>query len=348
MARSAGLVADAAPMRARALFHVAEGRVEIRELALPALAAGEVLVRSRFSAISPGTEALIFRGAFPTDGALDARIAALQGGFAYPFRYGYALVGEVEATGPGVDEALAGTRVFAFHPHQDRAVVPLADCLAIPEGIAPEAALFLPQVETAVNLVLDGAPLVGERVLVFGQGVVGLLTAALLARFPLARLVGLEPLAWRREIAMQWGIPETVDPGRTDAWQALLSSLSGADLVFELSGDMRALDQAIEAAGFDARILVGSWYGANPRPLDLGGRFHRNRLRIVSSQVSTLGPALTGRWDRQRRLDLAWRMLAQLQPQRLVGEIFPLGRCAEAFEAVLARREGVMQVILEY
>lgn len=196
-ARSASPVVDAASVRARALFHVAERRVEVRELDLPALAAGEVLVRSRFSAISPGTEAMIFRGAFPTDAALDSRIAALQGGFTYPFRYGYALVGEVEATGPGVDQALAGSRVFAFHPHQDRAVVPLADCLAIPEGIAPQAALFLPQVETAVNLVLDGAPLVGERVLVFGQGVVGLLTAALLARFPLARLVGVEP-PWPR------------------------------------------------------------------------------------------------------------------------------------------------------
>src|SRR5690554_5926511 len=93
-ARSASPVVDAASVRARALFHVAERWVEVRELDLPALAAGEVLVRSRFSAISPGTEAMIFRGAFPTDAALDSRIVALQGGFTYPFRYGYALVGE--------------------------------------------------------------------------------------------------------------------------------------------------------------------------------------------------------------------------------------------------------------
>ena len=151
-------------MRAEALFHVAPREVEVRGIDLPAPAAGEVLIRSRCSAISPGTEAMVFAGAFPADAALDSRIAALKGGFSYPFRYGYALVGVVEATGTGVDEALVGTMVFAFHPHQDRAVVPLADCLAIPDGLTPEAAIFLPQVESALNFVMDGAPLVGEAV----------------------------------------------------------------------------------------------------------------------------------------------------------------------------------------
>ncbi|MFA7504313.1 MAG: zinc-binding alcohol dehydrogenase [Burkholderiaceae bacterium] len=335
-------------MRANAVFHVAERRVELRELDLPGPGAGELLVRSHCSAISPGTEALVFAGDFPADSALDARIASLRGGFDYPFRYGYALAGEVLAAGPGADDALVGTMVFAFHPHQDLAIVPLADCTPIPDGIAPEAALFLPQVETALNLVLDGAPLVGERVLVFGQGVVGLLTAALLLRFPLERLVAIEPLAWRRELAREWGVAETVDPGEPDSWAELLASLEGADLAFELSGNMGALDRAIEAAGFTGRIVVGSWYGARSRPLDLGGRFHRNRLRIVSSQVSTIDPVLAGRWDRRRRLDHAWRLLARLRPERLVSRSYPLARCAEAFEAVSSRDEGLMQVTLAY
>lgn len=335
-------------MRDNALFHVAAGRVESREVPLSAPGEGEVLIRSRCSAISSGTEAMIFGGAFPKGAALDSRIESLKGGFVYPFSYGYALVGEVAATGPGGDDSSIGSMLFAFHPHQDRVVVPLADCIAIPDGIAPEAALFLPQVETALNLVMDGAPLIGERVLVFGQGVVGLLTACLLQRFPLARLVAAEPLAWRRELAGQWGVPETVDPSDADRWRARLVSLDGADLVFELSGDMNALNQAIEAAGFDARIVVGSWYGARSQPLDLGGRFHRDRLRLISSQVSTLSPELTGRWDRRRRIELAWRLIAQLRPERLVGESFPLARCAQAFETVCARPQGVMQVIFRY
>lgn len=335
-------------MRASALYHVSERRVECREVALAAPGAGEVLIESRYSAISPGTEAMIFSGAFPKDAALDAAIGSLKGRFAYPFSYGYALVGKVSAVGPGVPEESIGRTCFAFHPHQDRAVVPLADCHRVPDGVPPEAALFLPQAEAALNLVMDGAPLIGERVLVFGQGVVGLLTAALLAEFPLERLVAAEPLAWRRELARSWGIEDTVDPTDTGSWQAALASLNGADLVFELSGSMPALNQAIEAAGFDSRIVVGSWYGAGTQPLDLGGRFHRNRLRLISSQVSTLNPALTGRWDKPRRIELAWRIVEQLQPQRLIAQSFPLASCQEAFEAVSARREGVMQVIFRY
>lgn len=335
-------------MRANALYHVAERRVECREVDLAAPGKGEVLVTSRCSAISPGTEAMIFNGAFPKNAPLDASIESLKGGFAYPFSYGYALVGEVTETGAGVDKNLLGKVVFAFHPHQDRAVVPLSACHGVPDGVGPEAALFLPQVETALNLVMDGAPLIGERVLVFGLGVVGLLTAGLLAEFPLARLVAAEPLAWRREQAKRWGIAETVDPAADGPWQGLLTSLNGADVVFEVSGDMAALNQAIESAGFDGRIVVGSWYGNQAQALDLGGRFHRNRLRLISSQVSTLNPALTGRWDKQRRIDLAWRMLDQLQPQRLISQTFPLAQCQEAFETVCARRDGVMQVIFAY
>jgi 2-desacetyl-2-hydroxyethyl bacteriochlorophyllide A dehydrogenase len=335
-------------MRANALVHVAERRVECREVVLAAPGNGEVLIRSRCSAISPGTEAMIFSGAFPKNTALDPCIESLKGGFAYPFSYGYALVGDVCATGPGVDESLIGKTVFAFHPHQDSAVVPLERCHRVPDGVPPEAALFLPQVETALNLVMDGAPLIGERVLVFGQGVVGLLTARLLADFPLARLVAAEPLAWRRELARRCGVAETADPADAGAWQDLLAGLNGADLIFELSGNMAALNQAIDAAGFDGRIVVGSWYGTRSQPLELGGRFHRNRLRLISSQVSTINPALTGRWDKARRIDLAWRMLRKLQPQRLISRSFPLAECLQAFETICTPRDAVMQVIFKY
>jgi 2-desacetyl-2-hydroxyethyl bacteriochlorophyllide A dehydrogenase len=341
MAYRAG--AEAVP--AHALFHVAPGRVECREVALRTPAAGEVEVRTLYSAISAGTETMIYAGRFPRGAALDASIAALQGEFAYPFAYGYTLVGRIVALGEGVDPSWRDAPVFVFHPHQDRIVVPVSACERIPADVGPAAALYLPQVETALTLVLDGAPRIGERVIVFGLGVVGLLVARLLAEFPLARLLACEPLEWRRRQAQGWGI-ETLD-GATAAGAQSLAQLD-ADLAYELSGDMTALNRAIDATGFDGRIVVGSWYGAQSVPLDLGGRFHRNRLRLVSSQVSTLAPALTGRWDKRRRLDLAWNALARMQPERLGRRDFPLARCAEAFEAACARAEGVMQVAFRY
>lgn len=333
-------------MRAQALVHVAPRRVECREVTLRPPAAGEVTIAAVCSAISAGTEAMIYAGAFPRDADLDASIAAMQGTFAYPFSYGYALVGRVTARGAEVDASWDDALVFVFHPHQDRLVVPVSACQRVAAGVSPETALYLPQVETALNLVLDGAPRVGERAVVFGLGVVGLLTARVLCEFPLERLIAAEPLAWRRRLAQQWGVAETADTN--DVVQRHKLAGFDADLAFELSGDMAALNLAIDSAGFDARIVVGSWYGTRACPLDLGGRFHRNRLRLVSSQVSTLAPELTGRWDKSRRLAAAWNTLVRLCPERLGTRFFSLACAAEAFQTLCERPEGVMQVAFRY
>jgi 2-desacetyl-2-hydroxyethyl bacteriochlorophyllide A dehydrogenase len=335
-------------MRARALFHVAERRVDSADVVLRRPGSGEVAIASVCSAISAGTEAMIFAGAFPQGAALDTGIASLENrAFTYPFAYGYALVGRVVEIGPDVDALWRDALVFVFHPHQDRIVAPVSACQRLPCGVSPEAALYLPQVETALTLVMDAAPVVGERAVVFGLGVVGLLTARLLCDFPLSRLVAVEPLAWRREQAQQWGIAETLDPADPAQCAERLEAVD-ADLALELSGDMAVLNLALEATGFDGRIVIGSWYGRRTAPIDLGSRFHRNRLRLISSQVSTLAPALTGRWDKTRRLALAWRTLERLRPERLTTRYFPLAQCQEAFETVCAQPEGVMRVGFNY
>jgi 2-desacetyl-2-hydroxyethyl bacteriochlorophyllide A dehydrogenase len=334
-------------MQARALFHVGERRVECIGVDLRRPGAGEVSIASLCSAISAGTETMIFAGAFPRGTVLDASLENLQGAFAYPFAYGYALVGRVVELGPEVDPAWQDARVFVFHPHQDRIVVPVSACQRLPAGVSPEAALYLPQVETALTLAMDAAPLVGERAVVFGLGVVGLLTARVLCEFPLSRLVAVEPLAWRRALARDWGIAETVDPGDAAQRAECLYGLD-ADVALELSGDVAALDLALEATGYDGRIVVGSWYGTRIAPLDLGSRFHRNRLRLVSSQVSTLAPALSGRWDKARRTALAWRTLERLRPERLPARFLELAQAQEAFEMLCARTAPVMQMGFRY
>lgn len=341
-------------MKALAIHHVAPRRVAIGNASLRALQPDDLLVRTLCSAISSGTESLVYEGRFPAGLPRDSRIAGLRGTFSYPFTYGYALVGEVVELGAQVDRSWLHRRVFAFHPHQDYAVVPRDDVLAIPVDVEPRAALFLPNVESALNFVMDARPLVGDRVMVLGQGVVGLLTTALLARFPLELLATADPLADRRERSLALGAQTAVDPDDASQFASLRERVfreggaDGLDLCIELSGNGQALNQAIELTGFAGRIVIGSWYGNERLALDLGGHFHRRRLELVSSQVSTLGPALSGRWSRQRRLDLAWRMVADLAPQALVTHEFRFDDCQRAFELVSGRRDGVLQVVLEY
>jgi 2-desacetyl-2-hydroxyethyl bacteriochlorophyllide A dehydrogenase len=338
-------------MKAHVLQFVAPGQVDVvaRDLAAPG--PDEAVVAVRLSAISAGTEMLVYRGQFPRELALDANLAALSGGFQYPLSYGYAAVGEVIAAGANVAAEWEGRRVFAFQPHASHFVAPVASLIPIPDGVAWEAAVFLPNLETAVNLVMDGQPSLGERVLVLGQGVVGLLTTALLARFPLTALVAADRYPARRQAAAAWGATAVLDPDAPDFAAHLGERLaqpepSGADLVFELSGAPAALDTAIAAAGFSGRVVIGSWYGEKRAPLDLGGWFHRSRIRLISSQVSTLAPQWTGRWTKARRFALVWEQLGQIAPQTLITQRFDLHNAAAAYNVLDQQPHTAIQIVL--
>lgn len=325
-------------MKRDAVYFTSPRRVEVRREELPPPRPGQVTVRTRLSAISPGTELLIYRGEAPAEMQADSSIAALAGDLAFPLKYGYAAVGEVAALGENVPSEWLGRRVFAFNPHETAFNISPEALQPIPENIAWEQAVFLPNMETAVNLVQDGRPLLGERVIVFGQGVVGLLVTALLARFPLESLWVVDRYPQRREAGLTLGAQQAYAPEELPPVEA--------DLLFEVSGNPAALDQAIQSAGFGARVVIGSWYGRKRAALDLGGRFHRQRLTLVSSQVSTLSPELTARWDKARRFATAWRMIAEAAPERLITHRLPLAQAAEAYRLLDTSPETCLQPIL--
>jgi 2-desacetyl-2-hydroxyethyl bacteriochlorophyllide A dehydrogenase len=341
-------------LRARVLYFTAPFQVALRQEDLPCPAPGQVLVRTVASAISPGTELLLYRGQAPSDLPADATIAALSGRLAFPLKYGYAASGEVIAVGSAAEQPWQGRRVFAFQSHASHFLSAPQDLWPIPDPLTYEEAVFLPNVETAVNFVMDGQPLIGERVVIFGQGVVGLLTTALLAQFPLARLITVERLAARRQRSLALGAHLSLEAGTPEAMDRLRACLredaddGGADLTYELSGNPAALDQAIAVTGFSGRIVIGSWYGQKRADLDLGGTFHRSRLRLISSQVSTLAPEWAGRWTKRRRLQVAWRMLQQLNPASFITHRLPLEQASQAYTLLDRQPEDVMQVILTY
>lgn len=339
-------------MSTQAIFHLAPHTVAVREVATGQPRPGELRVRAHCSAISPGTESLIFRGGVPDDWKADEPFETQSGRLRYPFQYGHALVGEVVATGSRDDRRWLGQRVFAFHPHQAEAVIDKSLCYLLPEGLPVDRALFLANMETALNLVMDAAPLAGERGMVFGQGVVGLLAAAVLSRFPLEELITAEPVAGRREHSRKLA-SLAIDPARGRELAVLEECLfqegqNGLDFAIEVSGQIEALNQAIRLCGFDSRIVVGSWYGRNAGLVDLGGHFHQRRIRLISSQASTLNPVLTGRWTRERRRALALDWLDRAAPEQFITHRFSVSDCQPAFELAADQNAGALQVIFEY
>lgn len=336
-------------MNRLSLYFTSPRQVIALEEALPEPPADQVLVQTLASAISPGTEALIYRGLFPEELPVDENIAALPGRFEYPLKYGYSAVGRVIAAGSQVDHSWEDRLVSAFNPHESHFLAKPKDLLPLPDDISPEDALFLPNMETAVSLAMDGQPKIGERAVVFGQGIIGLLTTAILSQFPLETLVTLDCFPLRRQASKELGAHNSLDPQTPESNQELQALLpEGADLTYELSGAPEALNDAIALTGFNGRVLLGSWYGSKRVNLNLGGRFHRSRIRLISSQVSTLDPELSGRWTKARRFEVAWKMLRKSNPSRFITHRFPLTEAAQAYQLIDLHPEETIQVIFTY
>ena len=334
-------------MKRQSLFFTNPYEIDIQEKPLATLEPSEMLVQTQYSAISSGTELLIYRGHAPTELAADENIAALNGSLAFPLKYGYAAVGTVIEVGDDLSSNWIDKAVFSFQPHQTHFVTTPEQVIHLPEGVSPQSAVFLPNMETAVNLVMDGHPLIGERVAVFGQGIIGLLTTALLAKFPLKDLVTLDLYPNRRAASRNSGAIKSFDPSKATNLSQVRGE-NGVDLVYELSGSPKSLDQAISVTGFAGRVMVGSWYGQKRVSLNLGGHFHRSRIQIISSQVSSLAPKISGRWDKSRRFDLTWEMIQQVQPERWITHHLPFQQAAQGYRLLDQNPNEVIQVLLEY
>lgn len=263
------------PRTATAYWVEAPGCGALRRQPLRAPAAGEVELRTTHSGISCGTERLVGRGRVPAAGAAVMACAGMQGSFALPVSYGYCLVGTVVGS---------GARVFTMHPHHDRAVVAAAQLVPLPPAVPSPRATLLPNLETALNAVWDAELRGGESVVVVGGGAVGLLLTFVLAcRHDRAvTLVETDPA--RREFAQQlpWR-PHVVPPTAVP--------VEAAAVAFHTSATGSGLQLALDAVGFEGRVVELSWYGDEPVSLRLGTGFHHGRKRIVASQVGTIAPS---------------------------------------------------------
>jgi len=326
----------------KTVYFTAPRQVELREEALLGVGADEVLVETVCSSISAGTEMLVYRGEFPH---LKDSHDNLSSDLNYPLAYGYACVGRIIETGKQVDKSLLDKLVFGFQPHTSAFICNPSSLILAPASIPAEACSFLPNMETAVNLIQDAAPILGERVLVLGQGVVGLLVASLLKEFPLESLVTSDCYNLRRESSLNIGVNKSFDPIDN---KDQLAYTQGFDLAFELSGSPSALNDVIAFTRFSGRVVIGSWYGEKKAPIELGGAFHRSRIKLISSQVSTIAPELSGRWDKARRFEVAWEALKRIQPQKWITHRFPIEEADKAYHLLDENPQETIQVIFEH
>ena len=329
-------------MRARALEFVAPRRVAIVDIDVPAPREGEILVRTLYSGISSGTELLAYRGELDASLTLDEAIQSLQGSFRYPFRYGYSCVGVIEQSMAPVP---SGSTVFALHPHQDRFVCRAEDVTVIAE-VDPRVATLFPVVETGFQIALDAGRVLGSHVVVSGLGAVGLVTALMLQRAG-ARVTGVEPRGERRDLARDLDL-HAIHPDETVDTVASITAGTGVPLVVEVSGNPDALRATLPLLAHEGTALVASWYGTKPVTLELGDAFHRRRLTIRSTQVSTIPAQLSATWTIERRRKHVVRLLGELPLKRLASHEFSFDDAAQAFVALDRAEEDIVHAALAY
>lgn len=332
-------------LEARALWFTAPHTAELRPERVPPPGPGEVRVKTAASAISHGTEMLVYRGEVPTDLPLD--LPTLAGSFSFPIKYGYASAGHVLDAGAGVEHLSPGDLVFVHHPHQDAFVVPSDLPVRLPDGLDPTLGLFLANLETALNVVHDAPLRLGETALVFGQGVVGLLVTQLLKLAGAGRVLAVDPIEKRRSLALEVGADEAFEPAE-DLRERILERTAGrgADLAVEVSSSGAALQAAVDAVAAEGTVVAASWYGTKPVTLSLGGHFHRGRVRLRSSQVGRINPELGPRWDPARRMEAVLDLLPRLRLKELVSHRVPLEKAPGTYRLLDERPEEAVQVVL--
>jgi threonine dehydrogenase-like Zn-dependent dehydrogenase len=213
----------------------------------------------------------------------------MAGTFPFPVKYGYGVVAERDG----------GDRVFVLHPHQDRLIAPATMCIPVPDAIPTRRAVLAANMETALNLCWDAVPLAGERVLVIGAGVVGLLAASLLARIPATKVTVVDINPARAALAESFSCafaPPDAAPG-------------DQELIVHASASEAGLRLALDRAAFEARIVEASWYGDIVPTVPLGESFHSRRLRLIATQVGAVAPSMRGRRSHAERLTVALALL---------------------------------------
>jgi 2-desacetyl-2-hydroxyethyl bacteriochlorophyllide A dehydrogenase len=289
-----------------AFWATGPGAGEMRTTVLTEVPPGEVLVRTLFTGVSRGTEALVIRGEVPESEWERMRSPFQDGDFSFPVKYGYLNVGVVER-GP---DALIGRTVFTLFPHQSAFVVPADAVAVVPNGVPPRRAVLAGAVETAINVLWDSGPRLGDAIAIVGAGMVGGAIATLATQMPGVDVTLIDIDPDKRRLAAKLGV------GFAHPEDAALDY----DIVIEASGTGQGLAVALRAAATDGEVVVASWYGSTPLQIDLGADFHSRRLTLRASQVGEVAQARRGRRIPRERLDLALRLLENEAFDNLLGD----------------------------
>jgi 2-desacetyl-2-hydroxyethyl bacteriochlorophyllide A dehydrogenase len=329
----------------------------------PPLQSGEVRAQAIMSGISHGTEMNLFTGNNPfREQEFDPELRLfvprkepLPGSISL----GYEWIGEVINIAPDVSRFKVGDRVHLpfrhrqTHTFHENMETSLSRVAPLPDGFPTEQGIFLALAGVALQAIHDAHIKVGDYVVVFGMGVIGLLAVQLAKLNGASWVAAVDPLTARRELALSFGADAAYDPANEDAAYTIKANTPyhGADIAIEFSGNYRALNDAIRVVQMGGTVVAGGFYRNGGTPLTLGAEWHHNRVTLLSS-MGVWGcphrdhPA----WNRERIHQAATELLAQgkLITDGLVTHRLPFEQAADAYQLIESQPEAAIKVVLTY
>jgi 2-desacetyl-2-hydroxyethyl bacteriochlorophyllide A dehydrogenase len=329
----------------------------------PPLKAGEVRARAIASGISHGTEMNLFTGNNPfVEQEFDPDLRLFvprQAPLPDSISLGYEWIGEVIDIGLDVSRFKLGDRVHLpfrhrqTHTFAENEETLLGPVTPLPAGFSPEQGVFSALAGVALQAIHDAHIKVGDYLVLFGMGVIGLLAAQLARLNGAAWVAAVDPLPSRRELALKLGADTAYDPANEAVGYAVKANTPyhGADIAIELSGNYQALNEAIQVAKMGGTVVAGGFYRGGGTPLTLGAEWHHNRITLLSSMGVWGCPHRDHpTWDRGRVHQTAIELLAagKLKTDDLVSHHIRFEQAAEAYRLIESQPEAVTKVILTY
>ena len=322
-------------METRELWHISKNKSTIKEARLSLSDEDDLLIRSHYSLISPGTEKIVSRGLVPENLYEEMKVPYMKGEFHFPVSYGYSLVGEIQEG----SSDLPGQYIHCLYPHHSYGLIRKDDAFPIPEGMPLKRATLASNMETVVNAIWDSHVSIGDNVLVAGFGNIGALLSLTLKTFPGVSVSVLETDPVKQDIADQLGLlcygsPEEIN--------------TRFDMAFNCTSNEQGLQTCIDKTGLEGKIIELSWYGTGQVKIGLGGTFHSERKRIIASQVSRIPDEKASRWNNKRRKELVFELLKNPEYDELITREVNFEDTPQFFDALREGNNNNIGIVIKY
>jgi 2-desacetyl-2-hydroxyethyl bacteriochlorophyllide A dehydrogenase len=328
------------------LIFTGAGRVEIQQRDVPAPSAGEVLIKSKRSLISTGTELTLLSGK-SRQGSVWSNLGT------FPRTTGYCNVGEVVGIGEGVAPSLLSRRVATHGQHAAYVTCAAAELRQIPDAVADEDATLNTLAEVAMNGIRRSGLAWGETVAIVGLGLIGQLTARLCAVLGSGEIFGIEISENRLRYLPRANYIHPMLGAVGDLGEAIQSNNRErlADVVFEVTGNPEVIPDELRLLRAQGRfVILSSPTGYSQ--FDFHDLCNRESFTIIGAHYFSHPSVATpgNPWTAIRHSELFMSYLAdrRLTVNELISHRFSYKQASAAYGLLDGQRDSAMGVILEW